>query len=265
MNMVRENPEKRYRSLVNAGGRGNFVVLMTALSMILLAFFILLYSVSVVDEQRRLVALDSLLGSFGFMPGGFNLTASAKNKQLQPPTLLSESVANLQASLHDFLARRGIQDDVKVRKTVEGGVAIDLRNKLLFPSGSYRLSKVGRQVLLRLAGILRSVTDLQIKIKGYSDRVPVKAGSKFSSNLALAALRATAVYHFLAQDGGIPPEVMDLRGYGATAAKTKGSAAMERRVELAVTGGVINPVTPGSKPRLYHFKDFTLPITGNGG
>jgi len=259
---VREGSEKRYRSLATAGGRGNFVVLMAALSMILLAFFILLYSVAVVDEQRRLVALDSLLGSFGFMPGGFKLAAGGRNKQLQPPSPLTESAADVRASLHDFLAQRGILEDVKVRKTADG-LAVDLRNRLLFASGSYQLAPAGKQVLLRLAGILRPVEDLQVVVKGYCDRVPVKEGGPYASNLSLAALRAAAVFRFLVRHGGLDPAVVSMRGYGAVAA-AGGPAARERRVEIDVRGGPAASGAAGRRPRLYHYKDFTLPITGGG-
>ena len=137
-----KNSKLKYRSLLQPGGSDNFVVLLAALSMILVAFFILLYSFAVIDNQRRLVALDSLLGSFGMMPGGFNVSEDPQKRLLQPPSLLQDNAESMDEALHDFLLQRGIVDDVKVRK-LKDGVAVDLQNKLLFSSGSFQISVAG--------------------------------------------------------------------------------------------------------------------------
>ena len=49
--------------------KDEFIVLFTALSMILLAFFIMLNTMAVIDPVRSRKAIDSLVGSFGMMPG----------------------------------------------------------------------------------------------------------------------------------------------------------------------------------------------------
>lgn len=51
-------------------GQAGIRVLTVALFIILLAFFIVLNSIAVIDESRTLAALGSLIGSFGILPGG---------------------------------------------------------------------------------------------------------------------------------------------------------------------------------------------------
>ena len=253
----------KYRSLLHQGDGDNFVVLMAALSMILLAFFILLHSFAVIDNQRRLLALDSLLGSFGMMPGGFNVSKDQKSRLLQPPSLLQNNAENLDAALHDFLVRRGIVEDVKVRK-LKDGVAVDLQNKLLFSSGSFQISAAGKQALQRIADILRPLGNVQLTVKGYSDDVPIKTGNPIPSNLSLAALRATAVFRHLVKHGGVNSAAIKVAGYARAAqvtGDTSGSAA-GRRVEIEIRGGIISSRQKGARERYYHFRDFNIPLSG---
>lgn len=259
-----KNSKLKYRSLLQSSGEGDsFVVLMAALSMILLAFFILLYSFAVVDNQRRLLALDSLLGSFGNMPGGFNASEDPKSRLLQPPSVVQDNAKSMDAALHDFLLRRGIVDDVKVRQ-LKDGVAVDLQNKLLFSSGSYQISAAGKQVLQRVAAILRPLENVQLLVKGYSDDVPIKPGNLIPSNLSLAALRATAVFRHLVRHGGVNSSAIKVAGYAHPApVSSNGSGVVSgRRVEIEIRGGVI-PSGQGKKSdRYYRFKDFNLPLSG---
>ncbi len=252
----------RYRTLLQQDGRENFVVLMAALSMILLAFFILLYSFAVVDNQRRLAALDSLLGSFGYMPGGFNVSQSQDDRLLQPPSLLQDNVKSMDEALHDFLMRRGIVDEVQIRQ-LKDGVVVDLQNKLLFPSGSYQISAAGQQVLQRIADILRPLENVRLKIKGYSDDVPIKPGNPIPSNLSLAALRATAVFRHLVQHGGLSAAAIQVAGYdrpGRQASAAAG-AGSRRRVEIEIKGVTIPSNREGTRGRYYHFRGFDVPLS----
>jgi len=258
-----KNGRPKYRSLLHQGDGGNFVVLMAALSMILLAFFILLYSFAVIDNQRRLLALDSLLGSFGMMPGGFNVSADQQKRLLQPPSLLQNNAENMDEALHDFLVRRGIVDDVKVRK-LKDGVAVDLQNKLLFSSGSFQISTAGKQVLQRMADVLRPLENVQLTVKGYSDGVPIKPGNPIPSNLSLAALRATAVFRHLVQHGGVNSSAIKIAGYAQTAqmtGDTSGSAS-GRRVEIEIRGDMIPSSQKRERDRYYRFRDFNVPLSG---
>ncbi|MBN2333708.1 MAG: OmpA family protein [Deltaproteobacteria bacterium] len=255
-----DSAKNRYRSLMSTGGQDSFAVLMAALSMILLAFFILLYSIAVIDDQRRLAALDSLLGSFGFMPGGFSVSENQRDRLLQLPSLVSDNANALDTALRDFLVQRGIADGVTVRQ-LKDGVAVDLENTLLFSSGSYDLSADGEQVLLKLANLLRPVEELQLSIKGYCDAVPVKAGNPVPSNISLAALRAATVFRQLVHHGGLDPDRMQVQGFGSTGSTAGEGSATQRRVEIVIRGGAI-AADQRRQQRTYRFKGFSLPITG---
>ena len=61
------------------------LMLFTSLMIILLAFFIMLSSMAVVDERRQIVAMGSILGAFGILPGGLS-PAQSTTTHVAPPT-----------------------------------------------------------------------------------------------------------------------------------------------------------------------------------
>jgi chemotaxis protein MotB len=233
----------RFGSLLfGAGGRENFVVLMTSLSMILLAFFILLYSIAVLDEQRRLAAMGSLLGSFGFMSGGFNLSVDEETgRQPLPPSLIDDNAAELNSRLQAFLVRRGIEDGPAVRGLADG-TAVDFRS--LFSPGGHEPTADGRQVLLELARLVRSDQRNRLTITGYGD-----SGGEMS--LRQAALRAAAVYRFLVHHGGLNPSAMEMAG---AAVPGVGQLTIEIR------GGRLRAADE-KRERYYRFRDFSVPLS----
>ena len=66
----------------SAGGIG--MMMTVSLFMILLTFFILLNSIAVMDESRIRMALGSLMGAFGGLPGG--LSPMASGDDIVPPS-----------------------------------------------------------------------------------------------------------------------------------------------------------------------------------
>ena len=65
---MKKNKDEAESNSAEAGIR----VMTVALFIILLAFFIVLNSIAVVDERNTLEALGSLTGSFGILPGGLS-------------------------------------------------------------------------------------------------------------------------------------------------------------------------------------------------
>jgi chemotaxis protein MotB len=60
------------------------MVMTVSLFLILLTFFILLNSIAVIDEHRSRMAIGSLIGAFGGLPGG--LSPLETGKSIMPPS-----------------------------------------------------------------------------------------------------------------------------------------------------------------------------------
>lgn len=109
--------------------------------------------------------------------------------------------------------RDGIDDqdiDVKVDKTV---VFINLSDKMLFQTGSHRLTARANDVLRKIADIAKSKPNLELMVEGYTDNVPMRS-SCIEDNWDLSVKRATSVVRMLQKNHGIDPNRLTAAGRG---------------------------------------------------
>lgn len=115
---------------------------------------------------------------------------------------------NLKSVLKD-----GIDDDdveIKVDKTV---VYINLSDKVLYQSGSSKISSRANEVLGKIAQIVQSRPELEVMVEGYTDNVPIK-NSCIDDNWDLSVKRATSVVRALQKDHNIDPNRLIAAGRG---------------------------------------------------
>jgi chemotaxis protein MotB len=79
------------------------------------------------------------------------------------------------------------------------GLRLDVKEDVLFPSGSADVNAHGRSVLGKVAERVKSVPH-RIEVGGHTDDVPIHT-ARFPSNWELASARATGVVRILAQQG----------------------------------------------------------------
>ncbi|MBI3090200.1 MAG: OmpA family protein [Candidatus Tectomicrobia bacterium] len=248
---------------------GSFVVLMTALATLLLAFFILLNSISVKDDNRQRLAIGSLLGSFGILPGGVQFEPG---KSLMPPQapILNPEDEGLKASLETF-RRLGMkvkawsgdpadeatsEDEVISR---EENVAISLGSSLLFLPGGATLKPQAYTYLDAVAGLALQTTN-NIVVEGHTDNVPPQGGL-FPTSWELSGARAVEVLRYLERRGVAARRLMAV-GRGAEhpidTNDVEEGRVRNRRVEIRLVG----PLRKRNvKQRLFDFKGFTFSTT----
>jgi chemotaxis protein MotB len=107
----------------------------------------------------------------------------------------------------------GIEDkdvEIKIDKTV---VLINISDKMLFNSGSAKLSSKANAVLEKIAQIIKSKPDLEVMIEGYTDNVAINTEC-VSDNWDLSVKRSTAVVRVLQQNFNIDPNKLIAAGRG---------------------------------------------------
>ncbi|GAB4423291.1 MAG: OmpA family protein [Bacteroidia bacterium] len=96
------------------------------------------------------------------------------------------------------------EDELTVR--MEGGnVYVSLSDQLLFQSGSANVNQKGRDALLKVAEVLNKNAEIQVRIEGHTDNVPIKT-AKFQDNWDLSVARATEVVRILTWSGQVDPK-----------------------------------------------------------
>ncbi len=101
----------------------------------------------------------------------------------------------------------GNLDDKDIEINVEKGVVyISIADKLLFKSGSYNVSDRAKNVLSKVATVVKGKPDFEVMVEGHTDNVPVIKTGDLVDNWDLSVKRATSIVRVLQNDLGISPE-----------------------------------------------------------
>lgn len=187
----------------------------------LVVFFVLIFSFSVLNVQKFQRFLASFQG-MGVLDGGVAILEqgepspnTGQNPMAMPLenealTLAREMMETYQ-SVQNFLAQNGLEDTVELRYE-EGGVALDIKERILFDSGKADLKPEAMQVLDKLAGLLSQLPNT-IKVEGHTDNRPINT-PEFPSNWELSAARAIRVVRYFIERHRMDPARFTAVGYG---------------------------------------------------
>lgn len=145
----------------------------------------------------------------------------------QPPAAVAEAKA-------EFSLPKDIRDEVEVIASANR-VNLVITNDVLFDAGSAALRPAGRNILGRIAELLRKY-HYPIAVEGHTDNTPIHT-PQFPSNWELSTARATTVTRFLIEHG-IDRRLLSAVGYADTRPRADNSTAQgrarNRRVSLVV-------------------------------
>lgn len=178
---------------------------------LLLCFFIIIVSISVVDKER----FDAVAESMGEAMGPKPTEPRAENEipdevrapvHTGPPKQLDQVFFELQ---------QRFGDDVEAVEVAERkrGFAITLSGPVFFELGSAELTAVAYKHLQGVATALAGL-DYDIEVEGHTDNIPMHS-IKYPSNWELSSARAASVVRFFA-NRGFDDEAMRVVGYADT-------------------------------------------------
>jgi chemotaxis protein MotB len=215
------NRRRRRRSSDHAAEHADERWLLTYADLItlLMALFMVLFSMSVVNKSKLAALQSSLHTAFSphVLPGGEAIKQTggdSQTKMLKPESKTQPQTSTQQASkaaaaheedreLHKLQAevdsqshKLGMASRVKTRVTERGLVIDILTDNLLFDSGAAQIKPAGIDLLSHLAPLLRHQKSHDVHVEGHTDDVPIR-GSSYPSNWELSTARASAVVRAL--------------------------------------------------------------------
>ncbi|WP_159798998.1 OmpA family protein [Flavobacterium sp. MK4S-17] len=105
-------------------------------------------------------------------------------------------------------------NDPDIQVNVEKGVVyISIADKLLFKSGSYEVSDRAKEILGKVAAIVKDKPDFECMVEGHTDNVPIK-NPVLQDNWDLSVKRATSIVRILQKDFNIDPKRLVAAGRG---------------------------------------------------
>jgi len=227
---------RRDRKKAEEPGIPGWIVTYGDMMSLLLCFFVLLISFSVIDEKKFSKAVVSLKGAFGVLPK----LASVVGSETAPPKKQREEAQRLARKLKRKMQVAGKDQDVKIEYDEQGGLKIVLPNKILFETARADLQPESYTVLQSVAELLAEVPAVFVEVRGHTDSRPLTSTAKYRDNYDLSYARADAVARRLHAAGGIPMNEFEVVACGpgqpVATNDTEDGQQANRRVEIYVRG-----------------------------
>lgn len=223
---------------------------------LLMAFFIMMYAMSQVDQGKFAALATSVRMEFTGtgLPVGPDI--ALVNQGLATSLGIVNGTRfglrkNVEKSLDKTIKDKEMRKHVQVLE-VDGNLVIRLLDDdVLFPSGSARLTEKNRELVGRVALVLRALP-YTIRIEGHTDSVPINTAA-FPSNWELSIRRAGNVAIYLIRRQNLSPARISAAGYADTKPvapnNTPRNRRRNRRIDMVVhSGHKQNPVADFAQP-----------------
>jgi chemotaxis protein MotB len=257
----RRRQQRRRGDAGGEGGGGNERWLLTYADMItlLLALFVVLFSISAVNVSKFKTLKETLEQAFSphILSGGGSIipnggSEATSNKAAAAIAALAtqradastmhaeeERFQRLKEKLDAYAREHGFSESIETTITQRGLVIRLLTDRVLFNSGSAVLKPEAAPLLGEIAHLVNLDRSHAISVEGNTDDVPIST-SQFPSNWELSVARATGVVRFLIGRGVAARrlEASGVAGERPIAPNTsEGGRSRNRRVEIALLRG----------------------------
>lgn len=239
---------------------------------LLFAFFVVMYSISQVNEGKYKVLSQTLsevftqeqLNNPELVIDPFQVGDVAKSNPRNVIKLEGNALLNKDGDSDQYGDKQGVaggelpgglpeefqqinnkldavfsdllQQDMLTVRGNEEWLEVELKSSLLFPSGDAVLSIPALQLLGSIADILRG-QDNPVRVEGFTDNVPINTG-RFPSNWELSTARASSVVKLFIEEG-LAANRFAAIGYGEFQPlednRTDEGRAANRRVVLMIS------------------------------
>lgn len=240
---------RRKKTKGNSGsGGGSWMTTFSDLMSLLLTFFLLLFSMSNVSNEKFTQAAQSLSSSLigggeGIMDGvivpfeddntGTNETV-VPAEELEAPGL-DPALIEIYNRVINFVEKNDLEDKVIITADSKG-VYVNVSNAILFGKESASISREGRSVLKSVGKLLNQL-DNRVVIEGHTDDIP-NAYGQYPTNWELSVGRAVSVLRYLNENEHVDARRLSAVGYGENQPlapnNSEENRARNRRVNIVV-------------------------------
>ncbi|MBN2123746.1 MAG: flagellar motor protein MotB [Deltaproteobacteria bacterium] len=237
------NGDRKRPAEEGQGGTPSWMVTFSDLSTLLLTFFVLLLSMSTLDD----LTLKSLFHNFTSSNGILYFKEYGeiyKPKEVLIETLYEKLKDNLVVKRSedppdDLISPTKEQSFEEIGSSlivedVKNGFKLVFGHKLLFSSGSAEIREDMKDMLDRVARFMRA-SSYQIYIDGHTDSVPIHT-PPYGSNEELSLARAYNLLRYFVKEANISHVYLAMGGYGdcrpADTNETASGREKNRRVEM---------------------------------
>ncbi len=203
---------------------------------LLLAFFVLLFSMANIDEEKFDMVIDGLQGRLGVIDGGRTISQhDAVDMGLEMSDLAAMQMEELERRIGEYIEEEGLDDEVLL-EVDEQGLTIHFTGEILFELGRAEIRPEAKEILDRISDFIKNVPN-DIMVEGHTDDWPIRT-ERFPSNWELSASRATNVVRHLIEELEIEADRLSAAGYSEYRPlrpnDTAENRALNRRVDIVI-------------------------------
>ncbi len=203
----------RRKKPVSEGSSERWLITYADLVTLLLAFFIMMYSIATMDAEKFKKLAGSLNEAFGGAPTIIESPTSAGGALPSADQQKLQDFREVQAIIRGIMDKSGDPGSVEAVMTEEG-ITLVISGNLLFPSGGADLRKEGKALIDTILPVLQSLPR-PMRVEGHTDNVAI-SNDIFSDNQELSEARAQRVASYLQFTGEISADRMTAQGFGDT-------------------------------------------------
>ena len=261
---------------------------------LLVAFFIMLYAMSITNQQKFQQLALSVRSGFGstltmgaptvFSTGGgingipsivssSTQIASDSTKAGQKSGAEAVDAARLDGAfgtIKKFIQSNNLQGKMQVVRTERGVIITVMTDHMLFARGEADLRPEELGLLNKLAEVINKLPN-SIRVEGHTDNLPIHT-QRFASNWDLSGSRAASVVRYF-ESRNVASDRLELAGYAdqhpIVPNTSEANRARNRRVEIAVlklgSETYVGPTIPAAQPQvsIKPIVKINKPITDN--
>lgn len=232
-------------------GAPTWIVTFADLVTLLMVFFILLFAMGTIEDEKWKQIKESLKDALGQetipeagIREGLDVVAQILDEKTihavdEVGAMVAKEIEQIASEVEEFVYKNKLAGQVEVSSD-ERGAIITLSDTVLFPPGAARMTFKGRETIKQIFDLLKQF-DYQVKIEGHTDNIPIHT-EMFPSNWELSAHRAAEVARMLV-DEGFPPNKLSIEGFAGYRPKVANDSpqnrAINRRIEVVYQRGSI--------------------------
>lgn len=259
---------KKKKQMEGPSGPAPWMATFSDLMNLLLCFFVLLFSMSTVNEEKFQMVIASLQSSMSiFQNGSLSIgdgdLVGAGIRQLEFLDSYYNELANskdnedggLEGDLKDQLTQAGLQESEGMAEDIQGAVdelgisnaveitfdsqyvTLNLSGGILFASGRAEILPDAETIIDKISIVLEKYNKNIIEVEGHTDNVPMTSG-RYENNNVLSMYRALSVADYLRKHADLDPANIKSSGRGEYAPiasnDTTEGRARNRRVEIKI-------------------------------
>lgn len=240
---------KKKKKTKEGGGAPLWMTTYSDMVTLLLAFFVLLFSMSEIDAEKFRSIMSSFQGGTGVMQGGKNIDLDIDPNPIDKEFEVDIELAGLQEDLEEYVDTLGLGNSVEI-VLEERGIIIRFMDKIFFDSGSAVVKEQSFEMLDSVSDILNKeeFEQRKIKVEGHTDSDRILSSAEFPTNWELSSARATNVLRYLVEKSNISGERISSSGYSyyrnIAPNDSPENKAKNRRVDLVILKDIFQELEP---------------------